>query len=71
MTARAGPVDGERLSTRGFMWRMMRYRPWLYLANGFFWTLIHLSPLVPGLIAKAFFDRLGGDASAGGGADVW
>ncbi|MDP9374893.1 MAG: ABC transporter ATP-binding protein/permease [Chloroflexota bacterium] len=40
------------------MWRLMRYRPWLYAANGLFWTLIHLSPLAPGLIAREFFDRL-------------
>lgn len=46
---------------------LMRYRPWLYLANGTFWTLIHLSPLVPGLLAKWFFDAVTGDAPAGVG----
>ena len=44
---------------------LMRYRPWLYLANGVLWTLVHLSPLVTGLLAKWFFDALTGSAPAG------
>jgi ATP-binding cassette subfamily B protein len=44
---------------------MMRFRPWLYLANGTLWTLIHLAPLVPGLLAKWFFDAITGAAPAG------
>ncbi|MFN8512977.1 MAG: ABC transporter ATP-binding protein [Thermomicrobiales bacterium] len=44
---------------------MMRFRPWLYFFNGTFWTLIHLSPLVPGLLAKWFFDAVTGEAPAG------
>jgi ATP-binding cassette subfamily B protein len=43
---------------------MMRFRSWLYLANGTCWTLIHLSPLVPGLLAKWFFDAITGSAPA-------
>ena len=46
---------------------LMRYRPWLYFANGTLWTLIHLSPLVPGLLAKWFFDAVTGEAPAGFG----
>lgn len=53
------------MTTRQFMWRLMRYRPWLYLINGALWTLIHLTPMVPGLIARLFFDTLTGAASAG------
>ncbi len=41
------------MATRRYLWRLMRYRPWLYLTNGVLWTLIHLSPLVPGLVAHA------------------
>lgn len=51
------------MKTYQFMWRMIRYRPGLYALNGFFWTLIHLSPLVPGLIIREFFDTLGGVAA--------
>src|SRR5258708_15796970 len=46
------------MKTFQFMWQMIRYRPWLYLVDCIFWTLIHLSPLVPGLIALVFFNTL-------------
>ena len=36
------------------------YRPGLYLINLFAWSLIHMAPLVPGLLTKAFFDHLEG-----------
>jgi ATP-binding cassette subfamily B protein len=57
------------MKTWQYMWQLIRYRPWLYTANGVLWVLIHLSPMAPGLIAKAFFDTLTGDAPAGFG--VW
>ncbi|HCP75058.1 MAG TPA: ABC transporter ATP-binding protein [Ktedonobacter sp.] len=41
-----------------YLWRLIRYRPWLYLTDCIVWTLIHMSPLVPGLIALAFFNAL-------------
>ncbi len=53
------------MKTYAFMWRMIRYRPWLYLANGTCWTLIHMAPLLPGLLVQAFFDRLSGATPAG------
>ena len=43
------------MKTYQFMWQMILYRPWLYLTNGILWTLIHLAPLVPGLIATIIF----------------
>lgn len=46
------------MKTFQFMWQMIRYRPWLYLVDCIFWTLIHLSPLVPGLIVLVFFNTL-------------
>jgi ATP-binding cassette subfamily B protein len=51
------------------MWRMMLYRPWLYLANGIAWTLIHTFPVIPGLIIKEFFDTLTGSSRLDTG--VW
>jgi ATP-binding cassette subfamily B protein len=50
------------MKTYQFLWRMMRYQPGLYLVNGTLWALIHTAPVLPGLIAKAFFDRLTGEA---------
>ncbi len=40
------------------MWRLLRYRPLLYTINGLLWTLIHVAPIIPGLLAQQFFDRL-------------
>ncbi|MBA3470592.1 MAG: ABC transporter ATP-binding protein [Herpetosiphonaceae bacterium] len=51
------------MKTYQFLWQLIRYRPWLYLLNATLWTLIHLSPLVPGLIIREFFDTLSGDAT--------
>ncbi len=46
------------MTTFQFLWRMIRYRPWLYLLDCILWTLIHMSPLIPGLIALTFFNTL-------------
>jgi ATP-binding cassette subfamily B protein len=51
------------VKTYQFLWQLIRYRPWLYLLNAILWTLVHLSPLVPGLIIREFFDTLSGDAT--------
>jgi ATP-binding cassette subfamily B protein len=44
------------MKTRNFLWAMIRYRPGLYTVNAIVWALIHLSPLVPGLIIQRFFN---------------
>lgn len=51
------------MSTLSFMWRLVRYRPGLYLINAFNWILISLVPIVPGLITKEFFDALTGKSA--------
>ncbi len=53
-----------------YLWRMIRYRPWLYLINGTLWVLIHIAPLLPGLLIKAFFDALTGAAQIPGGVQA-
>lgn len=40
------------------IWRIIIYTPFLYLVDVIAWTLIHTSPLIPGLLAKKFFDML-------------
>ncbi len=47
------------MKTYQMIWRLVRYRPGLYLFNGALWTMVHTFPLFPGLIAKAYFDMLG------------
>jgi ATP-binding cassette subfamily B protein len=44
------------------IWRIIIYTPFLYLVDVIAWTLIHTSPLIPGLLAKKFFDMLSGDS---------
>ncbi|WDF52842.1 ABC transporter ATP-binding protein [Paenibacillus sp. KACC 21273] len=46
------------MKTYQLIWRLICYRPWLYLLNGLVWTLIHMSPLIIGLITREFFDTL-------------
>jgi ATP-binding cassette subfamily B protein len=41
---------------------MARYAPWLYLLHAALWSLMNLLSLLPGLIARAFFDTLTGKA---------
>lgn len=48
------------MKTRHFFWRLLLYRPCLYLLNLLAWSLIHMAPLLPGLLTKAFFDHLEG-----------
>jgi ATP-binding cassette subfamily B protein len=42
--------------------KMARYAPWLYLLHMALWSVMNLSSLLPGLIARAFFDTLTGAA---------
>lgn len=57
------------MKTYQYMWQLIRYRPRLYIGNGLLWTLVHIFPIVPGLLAKAFFDALQGQTQLG--LDAW
>ena len=57
------------MKTHRFLWEMIRYRSWLYVVNATLWTLIHLSPLLPGLIIQRYFDILG--VKTGSSSLVW
>jgi ATP-binding cassette, subfamily B, bacterial len=50
----------KRKSTFYHMWRLIKYKRGLYLLNCILWVIIHVMPIVPGLIAKEFFDQLSG-----------
>ncbi len=50
------------MTTFQFMWRLIRYRPGLYVLNATAWSLIYLAPVIPGLITKWFFDMISGEA---------
>ena len=57
------------MKTYRFLWEMIRYRPGLYTLNAILWTLIHLTPLIPGLIIQRFFNVFGADT--GSSSLVW
>lgn len=52
------------MKTYRFLWKMIRYRPWLYTLNAILWTLIHLTPLIPGLIIQRFFNVFGSETGS-------
>src|SRR5215212_4449449 len=57
------------MKTYQYMWQMIRFRPWLYLADCVLWTLIHVTPVLPGLVAREILDTLTGNAQLG--LSVW
>src|SRR5262245_52633785 len=55
------------LPTWRYTLKMARYAPWLYLLHATLWSLMNVLSLLPGLIARAFFDTLTGKAQVPGG----
>ncbi len=55
------------LPTWRYTLHMARYAPWLYLLHAALWSLMNVFSLLPGLIARAFFDTLTGAAPLPGG----
>ena len=50
------------LPTWRYLMKMARYKPWLYLLHALLWGAFNMSALLAGLIARAFFDTLTGQA---------
>ncbi len=50
------------LPTWRYLVKMARYKPWLYLLHAVLWGAFNMSSLLAGLIARAFFDTLTGQA---------
>ncbi len=50
------------LPTWRYLMKMAHCAPRLYPLHAALWSVIHMSPLLPGLIARAFFDTLTGQA---------
>jgi len=57
-------VKRDRL-TLHLMWGLIRLQPLRYFANVVAWSTVWVMPVIPGLITKAFFDRITGDQTAG------
>jgi ATP-binding cassette subfamily B protein len=52
----------KRIPTWRYLLKMVRYKPWLYLSHAVLWGTFNMSSLLAGLIARAFFDTLTGQA---------
>ncbi|MGI8854960.1 MAG: ABC transporter transmembrane domain-containing protein [Thermomicrobiales bacterium] len=50
------------LPTWRYLVKMARYAPQLYLPHAALWSVVHASPLLLGLVTRAFFDSLTGNA---------
>ncbi|MDF2673184.1 MAG: transporter ATP-binding protein [Clostridiales bacterium] len=59
----------SNMSTVQLVWQIILYRPLLFFLSCIAWTIIHASPLIPGLITREFFNTLSGDAQIGAG--IW
>jgi ATP-binding cassette subfamily B protein len=57
------------MKTYQYLWRLILYKPWLYLLNVVLWTLHYVWRIVPGLIISEFFDTLSGGSALG--LNVW
>lgn len=57
------------MNTNQYARRMVPYRPWLFAASFVAWVLFLSFPLATGLITRAFFNALTGDAPAR--FDIW
>lgn len=51
------------MTTFQYLKGLIMYKPFRYFINAFAWTVIYLAPIAPGLITKAFFDTLTGNAT--------
>jgi ATP-binding cassette, subfamily B, bacterial len=57
----------KQLPTWRYLMEMARYKPWLYLLHAVLWGAGNLLPILAGLIVRAFFDTLTGQAHLPGG----
>ncbi len=57
-------AEVKRLSAWRYLWRLVRYAPWLYALALGIETLHYLIEMAPGLLAREFLDSLTGHAPA-------
>lgn len=66
----ASQTQTTKLKTYQYIWQLIRFRPWLYLALGFFETLFFgVFPQIVAWITYTFFNTLTGDAQVG--LSIW
>ncbi|HEY3290957.1 MAG TPA: ABC transporter transmembrane domain-containing protein, partial [Anaerolineae bacterium] len=65
------PTNNTQSISKGwwYLWRLARYRFWLYLLSAFLVGVFYILPLLPGLVLRVLFDRL--TASAQVDVNLW
>src|SRR5919108_2299426 len=54
-----GPADADPTPPAWwFLWRLVRFRPWLWFFNLWSITLLIVIAMAPGIISREFFNRL-------------
>jgi ATP-binding cassette, subfamily B, bacterial len=73
MSAPSSPGEAHLPPAYWFLWRLVRFRPWLWGLNLVAITALIVVAMAPGLISQAFFDRLPGrlQGSASVPAATW
>lgn len=57
-TATTNEQKYPEVSTGRFLWALVRYRPWLFWINCLGIVFLFVTAMVPGLVAREFFNRL-------------
>ena len=57
-------VGGRHWTTWRLLWRLLTFRPWVYLFAASAWSAYHAIPVLTGLATRAFFDHLADGAPA-------
>jgi ATP-binding cassette subfamily B protein len=57
------------MRTGRYLWRLLLYRPVLYGFNMLLWLIVHVWPILPGLVVREYFDALVGQSRTGLG--IW
>jgi ATP-binding cassette subfamily B protein len=59
------PSTSPNIPSWRYIWRLARYKPWLYLASGLLASIMfYIFPLLPGLVIRRIFDTLTGATPA-------
>lgn len=53
-------AKGNKMRTSCYIWELLKYKPWLYLAVIMLWIIKDTIPLIYGVLVKEFFDILAG-----------
>ena len=59
----SGTAKPERMGIWQTTGRLIQLRPGLYALNVFLWATLHLTPLLPGLIAREILNKISGNAT--------